>query len=72
MTTTSFNETGGPAAGARWEAWMRAWQDFRESLDSEWSAAYEAFSTPDGEARRKWLGWALYRLAARVNPEVRD
>jgi len=72
MTTTRFTDSAGPAAGARWEAWTQSWESFRESLDSEWNAAFEAFTTPDAEARRKWLGWALYRLAARVNPEIQD
>jgi len=67
-------EPEGPAGtGAhRWAEWSRGWRELRESLDSEWSAAYQAFSTPGAEARRKWLGWALYRLAARLNPEIRD
>ena len=42
------------------------------AVDSEWSAAREAFAGPGTEPIRKWLGWALYRLAARVNPEIRD
>ena len=44
----------------------------KESVDSEWSAAREALAGPGTEPFRKWLGWALYRLAARVNPEIRD
>jgi hypothetical protein len=43
-----------------------------ESVDSEWSAAREALAGPGTEPIRKWLGWALYRLAARVNPEIVD
>jgi hypothetical protein len=27
---------------------------------------------PRHGAARKWLGWALYRIAARVNPEILD
>ena len=72
MTTTRLTDPDAPAVGARWEAWTQSWRDFWESVDSEWSAAYEAFTAPDVEASRKWLGWALYRLAARVNPEIRD
>jgi hypothetical protein len=72
MTTTRLTDPSGPAAGERRDIWTRSWQDLWESLDSEWNAAYEAFTTPDVEARRKWLGWALYRIAARVNPEIRD
>jgi len=49
----------------RWEAWF-------DTVDSEWSAAREAFAGPGTEPFRKWLGWALYRLATRVNPEIRD
>ena len=41
-------------------------------MDSEWSAAREALAGPGTEPFRKWLGWALYRLATRVNPEIRD
>ena len=48
----------------RWEAWL-------DSVDSEWSAAREAFAGGT-EPFRKWLGWALYRLAARVNPDILD
>ena len=43
-----------------------------DTFDSEWSAAREAFAGPGTEPIRKWLGWALYRLAARVNPEILD
>jgi len=43
----------------------------RESVDSEWIAFGEAFSAP-GRPLRKWLGWALYRVATRVNPEIAD
>ena len=54
----------------RWSELRTRWVDLRERVDSEWSAAREAFSGP--EPARKWLGWALYRLAASVNPEIRD
>ena len=52
--------------------WALRWDDLRESVDSEWSAAREALAGPGAEPIRKWLGWALYRLAARVNPEILD
>ena len=52
--------------------WALRWDEVRESVDSEWSAAREALAGPGTEPIRKWLGWALYRLAARVNPEIRD
>ena len=52
--------------------WALRWDDLLESVDSEWSAAREALAGPGTEPIRKWLGWALYRLAARVNPEIRD
>ena len=52
--------------------WALRWDDLRESVDSEWSAAREALAGPGTEPIRKWLGWALYRLAARVNPEILD
>ena len=54
----------------RWSELRAHWVDLRERVDSEWSAAREAFS--GREPARKWLGWALYRLAASVNPEIRD
>ena len=56
----------------RRDAWVERWEELRELVDSEWSAAFQAFSGPGTEPVRKWLGWALYRLAARVNPEIRD
>jgi hypothetical protein len=69
-------EPGGPERAAErtqpWSGWVERWRTLQESVDSEWSAAYEAFTTPGAEATRKWLGWALYRLATRVNPEIRD
>jgi len=52
--------------------WALRWDDLLESVDSEWSAAREALAGPGTEPIRKWLGWALYRLAARVNPEILD
>ena len=52
--------------------WALRWSDLVESVDSEWSAAREAIAGPGTEPIRKWLGWALYRLAARLNPEIRD
>ena len=53
-----------------WTLRSQRWEALRDSVDSEWSAAREALADPD--AFRKWLGWALYRLAARVNPEILD
>jgi len=50
--------------------WAMRWDELLESVDSEWSAAREALAGT--EPFRKWLGWALYRLAARVNPEILD
>ena len=58
--------------GARRDGWTQRWEELLESVDSEWSAAREAFSGPGTEPIRKWLGWALYRLATRVNPEIGD
>ncbi len=52
--------------------WALRWEELLESVDSEWSAAREALSGPGTQPLRKWLGWALYRLAARVNPEISD
>ena len=52
--------------------WALRWDDLLESVDSEWSAAREALAGPGTQSIRKWLGWALYRLAARVNPEILD
>ena len=52
--------------------WTLRWNELLESFDSEWSAAREAFAGPGTEPIRKWLGWALYRLAARLNPEIQD
>jgi hypothetical protein len=51
---------------------MLRWEALLDTVDSEWSAAREALAGPGTEPFRKWLGWALYRLAARVNPEIRD
>ena len=70
-------DTAGPAASGprrweRFEEWTQRWEALRESVDSEWNAAFEAFTTPGSDSARKWLGWALYRLAARVNPEIHD
>jgi len=48
------------------------WEELLESVDSEWSAAREALAGPGTEPFRKWIGWVLYRLAARVNPEIVD
>jgi hypothetical protein len=56
----------------RRDEWVLRWEDLRESVDSEWSAAFQALTSPGTEPIRKWLGWVLYRLAARVNPEIRD
>ena len=52
--------------------WMLRWEALLDTVDSEWSAAREAFTSAGTEALRKWLGWALYRIAARVNPEILD
>ena len=52
--------------------WMLRWAALLDTVDSEWSAAREAFTGAGTEAFRKWLGWALYRIAARVNPEILD
>ena len=52
--------------------WALRWDALVESVDSEWSAAREALAGPGTEPIRKWFGWALYRLAARVNPEILD
>jgi hypothetical protein len=52
--------------------WTLRWDELIDTVDSEWNAAREAFAGPGTEPLRKWLGWALYRLAARVNPEIRD
>jgi len=51
---------------------MLRWEEWRDSVDSEWSAAREALAALGSGAFRKWLGWALYRIAARVNPEILD
>ena len=74
------DDTQSPAAriengGARGEPrrdWTLRWEALLDTVDSEWSAAREALAGPGTEPFRKWLGWALYRLAARVNPEIRD
>jgi hypothetical protein len=70
-------ETAGSAASeeasatpGRWTELQSRWIEVRERVDSEWSAAREALAGP--EPARKWLGWALYRLATRVNPEISD
>ncbi len=61
------------AAGERRPSgWMLRWEALLDTVDSEWNAAREALAGPGTEPFRKWLGWALYRLAARVNPEIRD
>ena len=52
--------------------WALSWDELVQSVDSEWSAAREALAGRGTEPIRKWLGWALYRLAARVNPEILD
>ncbi len=52
--------------------WTLRWESLLSSVDSELSAAREAFAGPGTEPIRKWLGWALYRLATRLNPEIRD
>jgi hypothetical protein len=64
----------GPAEAlyARVDEWLGRWSDLRDSVGSEWSAARQALSGPGTEPARKWLGWALYRLATRVNPEIRE
>jgi len=54
------------------DGWMLRWEAWLDTVDSEWSAAREALAGPGTEPFRKWLGWALYRLATRVNPEIRD
>ena len=71
METTAESIAGARrAAGPRWEALAERVRELRESADSEWSALSEAFDGPGTDSLRKWLGWALYRLARRVNPEV--
>jgi len=52
--------------------WTPRWGELLDTFSSEWSAARHAFAGPGTEPLRKWLGWALYRLAARVNPEIRE
>ncbi len=59
------------ALPARWEELLALWQGWRDQIDSEWSAA-RAAALGGSEPARKWLGWALYRLATRVNPEIHD
>jgi len=56
----------------RRDEWAERWEDLRESVDSEWSAAFQALTSPGTQPIRKWLGWALYRIATRVNPEILD
>jgi hypothetical protein len=80
QTCTEPNEDGRGAAAAgpadalyaRWDEWLERWTELRDSVGSEWSAARQALSGPGTAPARKWLGWALYRLATRVNPEIRD
>ena len=67
-TCTEPIEGGAPPRGD----WAVRVEEWIESVDSEWSAAREAFAGPGTEPIRKWLGWALYRLAARLNPEIDD
>ena len=52
--------------------WTPRWEELIDSFSSEWSAAREALAGPGTEPFRKWLGWALYRIATRVNPEICD
>jgi len=52
--------------------WALRWEALLDTVDSEWSAAREALAGPGTEPFRKWLGWALYRHAARVNPDILD
>lgn len=52
----------------RWSELRQRLEVLRESVDSEWTAVGQALSGPTPV--RKWLGWALYRMAARVNPEI--
>jgi len=47
-----------------------AWRELFETVESEWVAFGEALSAPGRDPVRKWLGWALYRMAARLNPEI--
>ncbi len=58
------------------DAWLvpRWATDARERADSELHALWFGLPLgPHGALRfRKWLGWALFRLAVRVNPEVAD
>ncbi|MEM7410061.1 MAG: hypothetical protein AAF430_07505 [Myxococcota bacterium] len=54
------------------QAWWRFASEFGEDVASEWKALAEALTAPGSGEPRKWLGWALFRLAARVNPEVRE
>ena len=51
------------------------WTELRqlgESVESEWVALGQALGGRGRDPVRKWLGWALYRLAARVNPEIEE
>jgi hypothetical protein len=51
-----------------------AFESAREQVESELSAASEGLRWgPRGlERLRKWVGWALFRIAMAVNPEIRD
>lgn len=63
-------EPGSAPANDRWSELRQRLELLRESVDSEWAAVGQALTgtTPV----RKWLGWALYRVAARVNPEIHE
>jgi hypothetical protein len=56
----------------RWDDLRGRIAELRDSVDSEWSAASQALTGRGMTPVRKWLGWALYRVAARLNPEIRD
>ena len=60
------------AADLTSETWWGRIDELRDDVASEWRAFAAALAAPGGGDARKWLGWALYRLAARVNPDVGD
>lgn len=71
--TSEYSPDAGPdAVGGGWAGIRERIGALGEALESEWSAVSHALTGPGREPVRKWLGWALYRVAARVNPEIRD
>ena len=62
-----------PAARAARRAGLHVEQGF-DAVASELRAAREALPVgPQGFRNfRKWLGWATYRFATWVNPEIKD